>query len=103
MEWKGKEGRQGKTRHGITFLPLLIAHSSPRLPPLFTHHQYGVYLLLVLAFWGTPLLRLSPSATWPLSSFFAFPRLGPGAVGVSAAIAMVKAATAPLGPWLTTV
>lgn len=58
---------------------------------------------MVVAFWGTPLLRLSPSATWPLSSFFAFPRLGPGAVGVSAAIAMVKAATAPLGPWLASV
>lgn len=62
-----------------------------------------MHILLVVGLWGTPLLRLSPSATWPLSVFFAFPRLGPGAVGASAAIAMVKAATAPLGPWLASV
>lgn len=65
--------------------------------------KYALHILLVLGFWGTPLLRLSPSATWPLSIFFAFPRLGLGAMGTSAAMAMVKAAMAPLGPWLASV
>lgn len=65
--------------------------------------RYIVYVLLVAAFWRTPLLVMSPAATWPLSSFFAFPRLGPGAVGVSATIAMVKAVLRPFVPLLSSV
>lgn len=65
--------------------------------------RYIVYVLLVVAFWRTPLLVMSPAATWPLSSFFAFPRLGPGAVGVSATIAMVKAVLRPFVPLLSSV
>lgn len=70
---------------------------------LATKVRYGVYALLVIIFWRTPLLVMTPAATWPLSSFFGFPRLGAGAVGVSATIAMVKAVLKPLTPLLSTV
>lgn len=65
--------------------------------------RYGMYVVLVLGFWGTPLLVMTPAATWPLTSFFSFPRLGAGAVGVSAAIVMVKAAMKPFVPLLSSV
>ena len=65
--------------------------------------RYGMFVLLVLGLWGTPLLVMTPAATWPLSSFFSFPRLGAGAVGVSAAIVMVKAAMKPFVPLLSSV
>jgi len=68
-----------------------------------TKVRYGVYAMLVAIFWRTPLLVMTPAATWPLSSFFGFPRLGPGAVGVAATISMVKAVLKPLTPLLSTV
>ncbi|TFJ84781.1 hypothetical protein NSK_003813 [Nannochloropsis salina CCMP1776] len=65
--------------------------------------QYGVYALLVIVFWRTRLVVMSPAATWPLSSFFGFPRLGLGAVGVSAVISMAKAVIKPFTPLLSSV
>ena len=70
---------------------------------LATKVRYGMYALLVVIFWRTPLLVMTPAATWPLSSFFGFPRLGAGAVGVAATISMVKAVLKPLTPLLSTV
>jgi len=70
---------------------------------LATKVRYGMYALLVVIFWRTPLLVMAPAATWPLSSFFGFPRLGAGAVGVAATISMVKAVLKPLTPLLSSV